>query len=112
MYCFVTSYFSYFSFFFNIWCRFFAAGSRPPLILQLPPPYTPSPREGHDQKQQLQQRKKTPSVKEEKDMYDIVSSNKDSTKLTLKISRVKSNESDTPGNLKNKSSEQCCLTWI
>lgn len=72
-------------------------GSRPPLILQSPPPYTPSPREGLDQKQQLQQRKKTLSVKEEKDMYDIVSSNKDSTKLTLKLSRVKSNESDTPG---------------
>ncbi|XP_075875687.1 nipped-B-like protein A isoform X2 [Nelusetta ayraudi] len=72
-------------------------GSRPPLILQSPPPYTPSPREGLDQKQQLQQRKKTLSVKEEKDMYDIVSSNKDSTNLTLKLSRVKSNESDTPG---------------
>ncbi|XP_029998548.1 nipped-B-like protein A isoform X4 [Sphaeramia orbicularis] len=74
-------------------------GSRPPLILQSPPPYTPSPRDGGpDQKQQLQQRKKTPAVKEEKDMYDIVSSpNKDSTKLTLKLSRVKSNESDPPG---------------
>uniref|UniRef100_A0A8C9Z9H2 Nipped-B protein n=1 Tax=Sander lucioperca TaxID=283035 RepID=A0A8C9Z9H2_SANLU len=73
-------------------------GSRPPLILQSPPPYAPSPREGGpDQKQQLQQRKKAPAVKEEKDMYDIVSSpNKDSTKLTLKLSRVKSNESDTP----------------
>lgn len=31
-------------------------------------------------------------------MYDIVSSpNKDSTKLTLKLSRVKSNESDPSG---------------
>ncbi|KAL7392347.1 hypothetical protein ABVT39_023402 [Epinephelus coioides] len=76
-------------------------GSRPPLILQSPPPYAPSPREGGpDQKQQLQQRKKTSAVKEEKDMYDIVSSpNKDSTKLTLKLSRVKSNESDTPGDV-------------
>ncbi|KAM9857976.1 nipped-B-like protein A [Aulostomus maculatus] len=76
-------------------------GSRPPLILQSPPPYAPSPREGGpDQKQQLQQRKKTPAVKEEKDMYDIVSSpNKDSTKLTLKLSRVKSNESDPPGDM-------------
>ncbi|KAM4616897.1 nipped-B-like protein A isoform 4-T4 [Polymixia lowei] len=73
-------------------------GSRPPLILQSPPPYAASPREGGpDQKQQLQQRKKVPAVKEEKDMYDIVSSpNKDSTKLTLKLSRVKSNESDPP----------------
>lgn len=75
------------------------SGSRPPLILQSPPPYAPSPREGGpDQKQHLQQRKKPPAVKEEKDMYDIVSSpNKDSTKLTLKLSRVKSNESDPPG---------------
>uniref|UniRef100_A0A1A8F8N9 Nipped-B protein n=2 Tax=Nothobranchius korthausae TaxID=1143690 RepID=A0A1A8F8N9_9TELE len=74
-------------------------GSRPPLILQSPPPYAASPREGGpDQKQHLQQRKKTPTVKEEKDLYDIVSSpNKDSTKLTLKLSRVKSNESDPPG---------------
>ncbi|KAF7200405.1 nipped-B-like protein A isoform X2 [Nothobranchius furzeri] len=72
--------------------------SRPPLILQSPPPYAASPREGGpDQKQHLQQRKKTPTVKEEKDLYDIVSSpNKDSTKLTLKLSRVKSNESDPP----------------
>uniref|UniRef100_A0A665V815 Nipped-B protein n=1 Tax=Echeneis naucrates TaxID=173247 RepID=A0A665V815_ECHNA len=70
------------------------SGSRPPLILQSPPPYVPSPREGGpDQKQQAQQRKKGPAVKEEKDMYDIVSSpNKDSTKLTLKLSRVKSND--------------------
>uniref|UniRef100_UPI003AAB0814 nipped-B-like protein A n=1 Tax=Centroberyx gerrardi TaxID=166262 RepID=UPI003AAB0814 len=76
-------------------------GSRPPLILQSPPPYAASPREGGpDQKQQLQQRKKGPAVKEEKDMYDIVSSpNKDSTKLTIKLSRVKSNESDTPGDV-------------
>ncbi|TNN80636.1 Nipped-B-like protein A [Liparis tanakae] len=73
--------------------------SRPPLILQSPPPYAPSPREGGPgQNLQLQQRKKGPAVKEEKDLYDIVSSpNKDSTKLTLKLSRVKSNESDTPG---------------
>ncbi|XP_011613859.2 nipped-B-like protein A isoform X4 [Takifugu rubripes] len=75
-------------------------GSRPPLILS-PPPYVPSAREGGlDQKQQLQQRKKIPAVKEEKDMYDIVSSpNKDSTKLTLKLSRVKSNESDSAGDV-------------
>ncbi|KAM9743549.1 nipped-B-like protein A isoform 3-T3 [Menidia menidia] len=77
------------------------SGSRPPLILQSPPPYAPSPRDGGtDQKHQLQQRKKAPTVKEEKDMYDIVSSpNKDSTKLTLKLSRVKSNESDPSGDV-------------
>uniref|UniRef100_A0A672ITQ1 Nipped-B protein n=1 Tax=Salarias fasciatus TaxID=181472 RepID=A0A672ITQ1_SALFA len=77
-------------------------GSRPPLILQSPPPYAPSPRDGgSDQKQQLQQRKKTLTVKEEKDMYDIVSSpNKDSTKLTLKLTRVKSNESDPAGKIR------------
>ncbi|XP_076586328.1 nipped-B-like protein A isoform X3 [Chaetodon auriga] len=76
-------------------------GSRPPLILQSPPPYAPSPREGGpDQKQQLQQRKKAPVVKEEKDMYDIVSSpNKDSTKLTLKLFKIKPNESDNPGDV-------------
>ncbi|XP_011477343.1 nipped-B-like protein isoform X2 [Oryzias latipes] len=77
------------------------SGSRPPLILQSPLPYAPSPREGGpDHKQLLQQRKKVPEVKEEKDMYDIVSSpNKDSTKLTLKLSRVKSNGSDPPGDV-------------
>ncbi|XP_071369345.1 nipped-B-like protein A isoform X2 [Centroberyx affinis] len=75
-------------------------GSRPPLILQSPPPYAASPREGGPDQKQLQQRKKGPAVKEEKDMYDIVSSpNKDSTKLTLKLSRVKSNESDPPGDV-------------
>ncbi|XP_060926910.1 nipped-B-like protein A isoform X2 [Limanda limanda] len=82
------------------------SGSRPPLILQSPPPYAPSPREGGpDQKQQLQQKKKAPAVKEEKDLYDIVSSpNKDSTKLTLKLSRVKSNESD-PGDMPGMDSD-------
>ncbi|XP_033829004.1 nipped-B-like protein A isoform X2 [Periophthalmus magnuspinnatus] len=68
-------------------------GSRPPLILQSPPPYVASPSE---QKAQLLQRKKAPTVKEEKDMYDIVSS-PNSTKLTLKLARVKSNDSDPPG---------------
>ncbi|XP_072289837.1 nipped-B-like protein A isoform X2 [Eucyclogobius newberryi] len=70
------------------------SGSRPPLILQSPPPYASSP--GEQKPPQLLQRKKTPTVKEEKDMYDIVSS-PNSTKLTLKLARVKSNDSDTPG---------------
>lgn len=42
-------------------------------------------------------------------MYDIVSSNKDSTNLTLKLSRVKSNESDTPGNLKNNNNQSSAV---
>ncbi|CAN9513160.1 unnamed protein product [Ophioblennius macclurei] len=73
-------------------------GSRPPLILPSSPPYAPSSRDGGpDQKHQLQ-RKKTLTVKEEKDMYDIVSPpNKDPKKITIKLSRVKSNESDPEG---------------
>uniref|UniRef100_A0A3Q3G418 Nipped-B protein n=1 Tax=Labrus bergylta TaxID=56723 RepID=A0A3Q3G418_9LABR len=86
-------------------CMFACVGSRPPLILQSPPPYAPSPREGGpDQKQQLQQRKKAPAVKEEKDLYDIVSSpNKDSTKLTLKLSRI-SHQAGGAGGLQPPSS--------
>ncbi|KAM6959390.1 nipped-B-like protein A [Aplochiton taeniatus] len=78
-------------------------GSRPPLILQPPPPYATLPRQGtpdalSDKKQQ--QKKKGVMVKEEKDLYDIVSSpSKDSTKLTLRLSRVKSSESDPSGEL-------------
>ncbi|KAK7933795.1 hypothetical protein WMY93_004691 [Mugilogobius chulae] len=70
------------------------SGSRPPLILQSPTPYASSPSE--QKPSQLLQRKKTPTVKEEKDMYDIVSS-PNSTKLTLKLTRVKSSDSDPPG---------------
>ncbi|XP_076842591.1 nipped-B-like protein B isoform X3 [Brachyhypopomus gauderio] len=75
-------------------------GSRPPLILQSPPPYT-SPREAApdilmDSPDRKKKQKKL--IKEEGDkgaMYDIVSSpSKDSTKLTLKLSRVKSSETD------------------
>uniref|UniRef100_A0A4W4F758 Nipped-B protein n=1 Tax=Electrophorus electricus TaxID=8005 RepID=A0A4W4F758_ELEEL len=69
-------------------------GSRPPLILQSPPPYT-SPREAApdilmDSPDRKKKQKKL--IKEEGDkgaMYDIVSSpSKDSTKLTLKLSRA------------------------
>ncbi|XP_007244853.3 nipped-B-like protein B isoform X2 [Astyanax mexicanus] len=75
-------------------------GSRPPLILQSPPPYT-SPRDAApdllmDSPDRKKKQKKM--IKEEGDkgaMYDIVSSpSKDSTKLTLKLSRVKSSETD------------------
>ncbi|XP_051973110.1 nipped-B-like protein B isoform X2 [Xyrauchen texanus] len=73
-------------------------GSRPPLILQSPPPYA-SPRDAApdlllDSPEQKKKQKKL--MKEEGGkgaMYGIVSSpTKDSTKLTIKLSRVKSSE--------------------
>ncbi|XP_056127240.1 nipped-B-like protein B isoform X1 [Rhinichthys klamathensis goyatoka] len=75
-------------------------GSRPPLILQSPPPYT-SPRDAApdlllDSPERKKKQKKL--MKEEGGkgaMYDIVSSpTKDSTKLTIKLSRVKSSETE------------------
>lgn len=84
---------------------FFLVGSRPPLILQSPPPYT-SPRDAApdllmDSPERKKKQKKM--IKEEGEkgaMYDIVSSpSKDSTKLTLKLSRVKSAETEQPGEL-------------
>lgn len=87
-------------------------GSRPPLILQSPPPYT-SPRDAPpdllmDSPERKKKQKKV--IKEEGDkgaMYDIVSSpSKDSTKLTLKLSRVKSAEAEQPGELPNTNAEQ------
>uniref|UniRef100_A0A8D0GLK0 Nipped-B protein n=1 Tax=Sphenodon punctatus TaxID=8508 RepID=A0A8D0GLK0_SPHPU len=82
-------------------------GSRPPLILpSQPPPYS-SPRDvppdilldSPERKQKKQ--KKMKLGKDEKEqtekaaMYDIISSpSKDSTKLTLRLSRVKSSEMD------------------
>ncbi|MGH0126190.1 UNVERIFIED_CONTAM: hypothetical protein FKN15_005586 [Acipenser sinensis] len=81
------------------------AGSRPPLILQSPPPYA-SPRDGPpdillDSPDRKKKQKKMKMSKEEKEqadkaaMYDIISSpSKDSTKLTLRLSRVKSSEMD------------------
>uniref|UniRef100_A0AAR2K791 Nipped-B protein n=1 Tax=Pygocentrus nattereri TaxID=42514 RepID=A0AAR2K791_PYGNA len=83
----------------------FSVGSRPPLILQSPPPYT-SPRDAApdllmDSPDRKKKQKKM--IKEEGDkgaMYDIVSSpSKDSTKLTLKLSRVKSSETDQSAEL-------------
>ncbi|MGH0176631.1 UNVERIFIED_CONTAM: hypothetical protein FKN15_073655 [Acipenser sinensis] len=80
-------------------------GSRPPLILQSPPPYA-SPRDGPpdillDSPDRKKKQKKMKMSKEEKEqadkaaMYDIISSpSKDSTKLTLRLSRVKSSEMD------------------
>uniref|UniRef100_A0A672N8B3 Nipped-B protein n=1 Tax=Sinocyclocheilus grahami TaxID=75366 RepID=A0A672N8B3_SINGR len=77
-----------------------SVGSRPPLILQSPPPYT-SPRDAApdlllDSPERKKKQKKL--MKEEGGkgaMYDIVSSpTKDSTKLTIKLSRVKSSETE------------------
>lgn len=89
----------------------FLVGSRPPLILQSPPPYT-SPRDAApdllmDSPERKKKQKKM--IKEEGEkgaMYDIVSSpSKDSTKLTLKLSRVKSAETEQPSDLMSGSVE-------
>lgn len=84
------------------------AGSRPGLILQSPPPYAP-PRDAapdlllDSPDHKKKQKKLTKEEKEQLEkaaMYDIVSSpSKDSTKLTLKLSRVKSSELDQSGEL-------------
>ena len=83
-------------------------GSRPQLILQSPPPDT-SPRDGapdlllDSPDRKKKQKKLSKEEKEQLDkaaLYDIVSSpSKDSTKLTLKLSRVKSSEMDQSGEL-------------
>uniref|UniRef100_A0A8C9S7Z3 Nipped-B protein n=1 Tax=Scleropages formosus TaxID=113540 RepID=A0A8C9S7Z3_SCLFO len=82
--------------------------SRPPLILQSPPPYT-SPRDAppdlllDSPDRKKRQKKVNKEENEQVDkaaMYDIVSSpSKDSTKLTLRLSRVKSSEMDPSGEL-------------
>ncbi|KAG5841475.1 hypothetical protein ANANG_G00199890 [Anguilla anguilla] len=84
-------------------------GPRPPLILQSPPPYTSPGRPPDlllDSPEHKKKQKKMKLGKDEKDptdksaMYDIVSSpSKDSTKLTLRLSRVKSSETDPSGEL-------------
>uniref|UniRef100_A0A8C5LQR1 Nipped-B protein n=1 Tax=Leptobrachium leishanense TaxID=445787 RepID=A0A8C5LQR1_9ANUR len=86
-------------------------GSRPLILPAQPPPYA-SPRDAHpdilldspDRKQKKQ--KKLKLSKDEKEqseksaMYDIISSpSKDSTKLTLRLSRVRSSEMDQQGDL-------------
>uniref|UniRef100_A0A672MP55 Nipped-B protein n=1 Tax=Sinocyclocheilus grahami TaxID=75366 RepID=A0A672MP55_SINGR len=75
-------------------------GSRPPLILQSPPPYT-SPRDAApdlllDSPERKKKQKKLMKDEGGKGaLYDIVSSpTKDSTKLTIKLSRVKSSETE------------------
>ncbi|KAJ7987132.1 hypothetical protein DPEC_G00335580 [Dallia pectoralis] len=83
-------------------------GSRAGLLLNSPPPYV-SPRDGapdlllDSPDRKRKQKKLTKEEKEQLDkaaMYDIVSSpSKDSTKLTLKLSRVKSLETDQSGEL-------------
>uniref|UniRef100_A0A8C2Q6V1 Nipped-B protein n=1 Tax=Cyprinus carpio TaxID=7962 RepID=A0A8C2Q6V1_CYPCA len=77
-----------------------SVGSRPPLILQSPPPYT-SPRDAApdlllDSPERKKKQKKLMKDEGGKGaMYDIVSSpTKDSTKLTIKLSRVKSSETE------------------
>ncbi|XP_016412088.1 nipped-B-like protein B isoform X4 [Sinocyclocheilus rhinocerous] len=75
-------------------------GSRPPLIFQSPPPYTSPSDAAPDLLLDSPERKKKQKkiMKEEggkSAMYDIVSSpTKDSTKLTIKLSRVKSSETE------------------
>ncbi|XP_078287021.1 nipped-B-like protein isoform X4 [Rhinoraja longicauda] len=82
--------------------------SRPPLILQSPPPYT-SPRDAPpdilldspDRMGSKKKNKKAKLTKEDKEqadktaMYDIVSSpSKDCTKLTLRLTRVRDQQDD------------------
>ncbi len=85
---------------FLLYIGYISVGSRPPLILQSPPPYT-SPRDAPpdlllDSPERKKKQKKL--LKDEGGkgaMYDIVSSpTKDSTKLTIKLSRVKSSETE------------------
>ncbi|KAM4635314.1 nipped-B-like protein B isoform 2-T2 [Polymixia lowei] len=85
-----------------------AKRSRPPLILQSPHPYT-TPQDAApdlllgstDRKKKQKKLNKEESEQMDKDaLYDIVSSPlKDSAKLTLKLSRVKSSEMDHSGEL-------------
>ncbi|KAM8961304.1 nipped-B-like protein isoform 2-T2 [Pelodytes ibericus] len=85
-------------------------GSRPLILPSQPPPYA-SPRDGPpdlllDSPDRKKKQKKLKLSKDEKEqseksaMYDIISSpSKDSTKLTLRLTRVRSSEMDQQGDL-------------
>ncbi|KAM4051010.1 nipped-B-like protein isoform 3-T3 [Anomaloglossus baeobatrachus] len=86
-------------------------GSRSLILQSQPPPYT-SPRDAppdillDSPDRKLKRQKKLKTSKDEKEpseksaMYDIISSpSKDSTKLTLRLSRVRSSEMDQQGDL-------------
>ncbi|XP_073537817.1 nipped-B-like protein isoform X2 [Phyllobates terribilis] len=86
-------------------------GSRSLILQSQPPPYT-SPRDAppdillDSPDRKLKRQKKLKTSKDEKEpseksaMYDIISSpSKDSTKLTLRLSRVRSSEMDQPGDI-------------
>ncbi|XP_018423759.1 PREDICTED: nipped-B-like protein isoform X2 [Nanorana parkeri] len=86
-------------------------GSRPLILQSQPPPYA-SPRDAppdillDSPDRKLKRQKKLKLSKDEKEpseksaMYDIISSpSKDSTKLTLRLSRVRSNEMDQQGDM-------------
>ncbi|KAG8456703.1 hypothetical protein GDO86_002475 [Hymenochirus boettgeri] len=85
-------------------------GSRPLILQSQPPPYS-SPRDGPpdilldspDRKQKKQKKLKLSKDEEQTEksaMYDIISSpSKDSTKLTLRLTRVRSSEMDQQGDI-------------
>ncbi|XP_048450258.1 nipped-B-like protein B [Rhincodon typus] len=100
--------------------------SRPPLILQSPPPYT-SPRDAPpdillDSPDRMGSKKKTKKAKltkEEKEqadktaMYDIVSSpSKDCTKLTLRLTRVRDQQDDMLPNMDSSTENEAELNNI
>ncbi|XP_043558830.1 nipped-B-like protein isoform X1 [Chiloscyllium plagiosum] len=100
--------------------------SRPPLILQSPPPYT-SPRDAPPDilldspdrmgsKKKIKKAKLTKEEKEQADktaMYDIVSSpSKDCTKLTLRLTRVRDQQDDMLPNMDSSAENEAELNNI
>ncbi|XP_060690042.1 nipped-B-like protein A isoform X2 [Hemiscyllium ocellatum] len=100
--------------------------SRPPLILQSPPPYT-SPRDAPPDilldspdrmgsKKKIKKAKFTKEEKEQADktaMYDIVSSpSKDCTKLTLRLTRVRDQQDDMLPNMDSSAENEAELNNI